>query len=227
MPQMIYMDPPRHTGLAHDRLARVHPEAHRRPRGPDPRARRRAPRRLLRRRPLRPRRRVRGAAPGHRDRGRARSAFRPSTSSRSARGPSSSSRSAAPTTSPRRRRTSTRSSASCSRNVAREPRDDLMSALIAAEADGEHLTDEELLGFSLPAPHRGQRHDDELDRQRRRAARPPSRPARRARRGPLVAPGGDRGDAAHRGADAGRSRARRCKRSSSTASRSRPGRGSC
>ena len=30
-----------------------------------------------------------------------------------------------------------------------EPRDDLMSALIAAEADGEHLTDEELLGFSF------------------------------------------------------------------------------
>ena len=29
------------------------------------------------------------------------------------------------------------------------PRDDLMSALIAAEIDGEHLTDEELLGFSF------------------------------------------------------------------------------
>jgi cytochrome P450 family 130 len=29
----------------------------------------------------------------------------------------------------------------------RSPRDDLMSALIAAEIDGEHLTDEELLGF--------------------------------------------------------------------------------
>lgn len=30
---------------------------------------------------------------------------------------------------------------------ASEPRDDLMSALIAAEVDGEHLTDDELLGF--------------------------------------------------------------------------------
>jgi cytochrome P450 len=31
----------------------------------------------------------------------------------------------------------------------REPTDDLMSALIAAEIDGKHLTDEELLGFSF------------------------------------------------------------------------------
>ena len=56
----------------------------------------------------------------------------------------------------------------------RDPRDDLISALIAAEEEGDKLTEDELLATLHPAAGRRPRDDDEPDRQRRaRAAAPP------------------------------------------------------
>ena len=49
----------------------------------------------------------------------------------------------------------------CSRSGAIAPRDDLISALLAAEIDGERLNDIELIGFALPAARRGQRDHHE------------------------------------------------------------------
>ena len=85
----------------------------------------------------------------------------------------------------------------------REPRDDLMSALHRGR-DRRRAPDRRgAARLLLPAPDRRQRHDHDPDRARRRAAGPPPRPAGRARGRPVADPGRGRGDAPDRGADPG------------------------
>ena len=76
----------------------------------------------------------------------------------------------------------------------RTPRDDLMSALLAAEVDGQRLTRRGAARVLLPVGARGQRHHLEPHRHRCRAARDGSGAARRARARPVVVGERDRGD---------------------------------
>ena len=83
---------------------------------------------------------------------------------------------------------STRSATTCTAIVAArrlEPRDDLISGLVAAQEDRDALSDTELRRDRDPAAARRSRDDHELDRERHaRAPEPPRRaraPARRAR----------------------------------------------
>ena len=61
-----------------------------------------------------------------------------------------------------------------------QPQDDLMSALLAAEVDGEGLTEYELLGFCFLFLVAGEDADDQPARQRRLTARAASRSTRDA-----------------------------------------------
>ena len=71
---------------------------------------------------------------------------------------------------------------------ARNPADDLMSALVHAEVDGERLTHAGDRRVLQPARGRRQRHDAPLDEPRREGARRQPRPARLAARGPRRPP---------------------------------------
>ena len=108
----------------------------------------------------------------------------------------------------------------------KQPTDDLTSALLAAELDGDRLTDEEIIALPVPDGRRRQRDDHQAARPRALPPDPPPRAARRGLRRPGRATGRpgravDRGDAAlrHLQPDA---RAPPARRTSSCTARSRP-----
>jgi len=75
----------------------------------------------------------------------------------------------------------------------RDSRDDLLSALLAAEIDGQRLSEPELIAFAFLLLVGGERDHHEPDQQCRDPARSPSRPATPAPGGPDAHPDGGRG----------------------------------